>query len=147
MDKKQYTKDNRLQRWSNFQLPHAFKKIGLIMAIVSFAVLIVHKISGYEDGWVKPVFTNTMLVGMLFISLAREKLEDEYIISLRAQSYRLAFVIGVSYGIVVLPLVNYLADFFVGRDNPTFGVNYFEVIFYMLLVQLLFFSKLKRQSC
>ncbi len=133
----------RLDKMNKFQLAHRFKRIGWIVVIIAFVLMIVKKFVD-EPSWVKPVLTNLMIVGFLLISLAKEKVEDELIDKLRAQSYRLAFILGVVYSLVQ-PYVEYGVDYLFNQEKAEMGFSYFQVLIFMLLVQIMFFTNLKRQ--
>ena len=98
-----------------------------------------------EPDWVKPILSGLLLVSMLLISLAKEKVEDEYIDSLRSQSYRFAFIVVIIYSLVQ-PLVNYGVGILFDETETLKGFDYFQVLFFMLVVQILVFYKLKRYN-
>jgi hypothetical protein len=132
----------RLEKMNKFQLSNRFKKIGWIVVLFAFALMIAKKFVD-EPTWVKPILTNLMIVGFLLVSLAKEKVEDELIVKLRAQSYRLAFVLGVLYSLVQ-PYIEYAVDYLIDGDEASFGFGYFQVLLFMLLVQIMFFAQFKR---
>ncbi len=133
----------KLDRMNKFQLPHSYKRIGWGIVIVSFLLMIAKKFVD-EPTWVKPILTNLMIVGFLLVSLAKEKIEDELIEKLRAQSYRLAFVFGVVYSLVQ-PYIEYGVDYLLNEEKAEIGFSYFQVLIFMLVVQIMFFNNLKRQ--
>ena len=94
--------------------------------------------------WLKPFLHGILLIGLLLISVSKEKIEDEYIDSLRSQSYRLAFILAIVYALLQ-PIVNVVVSYVLQQDNEYESFNYFQVLFFMLIVQLLFFWKLKKQ--
>ena len=132
----------QLQKMNKFQLHYKFKKIGYFLSLLAFALMIVKKFID-EPTWVKPVLSGILLIGMLIISLAKEKLEDEYIDSLRSQSYRIAFILVIVYSLVQ-PLVNFGVGLLFDESEKLQGFDYFQVLFYMLVVQLMVFWQLKR---
>lgn len=132
---------NRLDKLRKFQLPNYYKRIGVISTIVIFALMIAKKFVE-EPEWVKPVLTNLLLVSMLIISLSKDKIEDEYIDSLRSQSYRIAFILVVLYTFIQ-PAINYVVSLILGEETDN-GFSYFQALFFMLIVQLMFFYKLKK---
>lgn len=134
----------RLEKFNKFQLPNYYKKIGIISAIVIFSLMIA---KGFfdEPSWIKPVLSGLLLIAMLVISLAKDKVEDEYIDSLRSQSYRFAFIIVIIYSLVQ-PLINYGVGILFDETEKLNGLGYFQVLFFMLVVQLLVFYKLKRYN-
>tara|TARA_B110000091_G_C13395685_1_gene302030 strand:+ start:53 stop:343 length:291 start_codon:yes stop_codon:yes gene_type:complete len=70
------------------------------------------------------------------------KIVDKFIDSLSSQSYRLSFLILILYSLSQ-PIVNYdLAVLFNQNDELEY-FDYFQVLFFMLIVQLMFFWKLK----
>ncbi|MEE9407368.1 MAG: hypothetical protein V3V28_04750 [Polaribacter sp.] len=135
---------NQLEKMNKFQLPNQYKKVGLIIAIGSFLLMILRKY--VEDSeWTKPILHGVLLIGLLIISLSKEKLEDEFIDSLRAQSYRFAFIMAIVYSLVQ-PLINYGVAVLFNQDDKLQGFSYFQVLFFMLIVQLMFFWQLKSMN-
>ncbi|MBL4605230.1 MAG: hypothetical protein JKY02_06110 [Flavobacteriaceae bacterium] len=133
---------SRIEKMNKFQLAHKFKRIGWYVVAITFLFMIVNKFVD-EPEWVKPLLKNILVIGFLLVSLAKDKIEDEFIDSLRSQSYRLAFVIGVIYS-VVQPQVEYIVDYLIDGEDATMGFSYFQVLIFMLLVQIMFFYQLKR---
>ncbi|QMU65166.1 MAG: hypothetical protein GKR88_13270 [Flavobacteriaceae bacterium] len=133
---------NRLEKLHKFQLAHKYKKVGITIAIFAFLLMIAKKFVD-EPLWIKPILSNILLLGMLIISVSKEKIEDEYIDSLRSQSYRLAFVFAIIYSLIQ-PGINYVVTVLLGKETGANEFSYFQVLFFMLIVQLLFFNQLKR---
>lgn len=130
-----------LEKMNKFQLQKKYKKVGFYVAIGSFILMISLKF--FEDPiWLKPFLHGLLLIGLLIMSVSKDKLEDEYIDSLRSQSYRLAFILAIVYSLIQ-PLVNYGVAFIFNQDDKLEGFDYFQVLFFMLIVQLMFFWKLK----
>ncbi len=134
----------RIRRWIHFQLPHSYKKVGIWSSLLIIALMIAKRFVA-EPIWAKPLLSSLLIVAMLMVSLSKEKIEDEWITSLRALSYRWAFVMGVLYALIQ-PYINYAVDFILGSDQPQVDTGYFPVLVFMLLVQLLCFHQLKRTS-
>ncbi|WP_339661631.1 hypothetical protein [uncultured Polaribacter sp.] len=135
---------SQLEKLNKFQLGNQYKKVGYIVAIGTFIVMIARKY--FEDSeWIRPILHGILLIGLLVISLSKEKLEDEFIDSLRAQSYRLAFIMAIVYSLIQ-PLINFGVAFLLNQNEEMKSFNYFQVLFFMLIVQLLFFWKLKRMN-
>jgi hypothetical protein len=133
---------SQLEKMNTFQLAHSYKKVGYIIAIATFVAMIARKY--FEDSeWIRPILHGVLLIGFLLISVSKEKLEDEFIDSLRAQSYRLAFIMAIVYSLGQ-PLVNFGVAFLFNQNEEMKSFNYFQVLFFMLIVQLLYFWKLKR---
>ena len=126
-----------------FQLPNSFKKVGIAIFLLSFVVLTIIKFADNEPLWLRPALKQAMLVGLLMISISREKIEDELIQILRSKSYALAFIIGVIY-IMLQPLTNELINFILGTAEAPDNMGYVQVLLFMLLIQVGFFEVLKR---
>jgi hypothetical protein len=126
-----------------FQLPNSFKKVGIAIFLLSFVVLTIIKFTDNEPLWLRPALKQCMLVGLLMISISREKIEDELIQILRSKSYALAFIIGVIY-IMLQPLTNELVNFILGTAEAPDNMGYVQVLLFMLLIQVGFFEVLKR---
>lgn len=142
--KAEHSERTKLERFLNkVQLPHVYKNIGIGLMVLSFMTLTILKFIENEAVWVGPALKHAMLIGLLIISLSREKIEDELIEILRSKSYALAFIIGVLYTLLQ-PLANYVVDLFLGsKDGPT-EIGYVQVLLFMLLIQVGFFELLKR---
>lgn len=134
----------RLDKLNKFQLPNSYKKIGYLISAVAF-LLMIAKIFFEEPSWVKPLLTNILLFGLLMASISRDKDEDEMIVNLRSQSYRLAFILGVLYSFIQ-PYVNYYVALLIRPENASTDFSYFQVLAFMLLIQLMFFRQLKRMN-
>lgn len=128
---------------SKFQLPHPFKKVGVGIVVLSFVLLTVIKFIDTEPSWMRLFLKHVMIVGLLVISISREKIEDELIEILRSKSYALAFIIGVVYT-MLQPVVNYVVNMILGTQEEVDNVYYFEVLLFMLLIQVGFYELLKR---
>ena len=131
-----------IEKMNKFQLKHQYKKVGFIISFTAFGLMIVKKFFDEPD-WVKPLLSGVLLVGLLFISLAKEKIEDEFIDSLRSQSYRIAFVLVILYALIQ-PFINYGVGLLFDEKETLEGLNYFQILFYMLIVQLMVFWQLKK---
>lgn len=135
---------NQLDKMNKFQLGHPLKKIGYYIAIGAFILMIGRKYIDNSE-WIKPVLHGILLIGLLVISLSKEKIEDEFIDSLRSQSYRLAFIMAIVYSLTQ-PLINFGVGFLLNQNEEMKSFDYFQVLFFMLIVQLLFFWQLKRMN-
>ena len=134
----------KIEKLNKFQFSNKFKKVGYYIAFITFGLMIAKKFVEEPD-WVKPVLSGLLLLGMLVISMSKDKIEDEYIDSLRSQSYRFSFIIVVLYSLIQ-PLVNYGVGILFDENEKMQGFDYFQVLFFMLVVQLMAFYQLKRVS-
>jgi hypothetical protein len=133
---------SHLEKMNKFQLGTKFKKIGYIITIGAFMLMIGRKYIENSE-WTREILHGVLLLGLLVISLSKEKLEDEFIDSLRAQSYRIAFILVILYSLVQ-PLINFGVGYLLNQNEEMESFNYFQVLFYMLIVQLMVFWQLKR---
>ncbi|WP_431136724.1 hypothetical protein [Psychroserpens mesophilus] len=143
LQKLQDCERTKIERWSKFQLSNAWKIKGVIISVLIFIFLISLKFIDNEPLWAKEVLKRLLIVGFLIISLSKDREEDEMIASLRAKSYALAFVFGVLYALIQ-PGIEHILHTYVYEPNPSNTFSYFEILFFMLLIQIMFFEILKR---
>ena len=140
--------ERRIDKFSRFQLSNSFRRIGWIIILISVVLLLINRtiiVDPYTQLVLRHIVLNTMNIGLLMISLAKENVEDELIVSLRAKSYRIAFIFGVLYSLVqpyFILLVRLLKESDPIDSTNTF--SYFQVIIFMLIVQIAFFERFKR---
>ena len=139
---------NRLLKIINFRLPHRYKKIGIIGALLIFIFLLGFKFYGSNSLLVKDICRSTVVLLLLIASLSKDKIEDEYIQHVRSQSYMLSFIFAISYAIV-LPLIAIILDMLITKITGDGQVSFyeissFEVIFMLIGFQLLLFETIKR---
>ena len=134
-----------LNKFINFRLPHSFYKLGMIIVGASIVMMFVRAFALEGDyNILKEVLKKVLLIGMLLMSIARDKEEDELILKLRMQSYTYAFVTGVIYALV-MPYVDFgVSNIVHGGGEVYKDLGDFQVLIFMLLVQLLCFAALKR---
>ncbi|MDO1500954.1 hypothetical protein Q2T40_12510 [Winogradskyella maritima] len=133
----------KIEKLSGFQLPNRWKTIGALLSLTVFITMLSLKFIDTPPLWVKELLKRSLLVGLLIVILAKEKDEDEMIASLRGKAYTLAFIFGVVYALVQ-PLIDTVVHgllYEAGEDN---GFSYFQLLFFMLFIQILFFEVLKR---
>ena len=136
---------NQFQKLINFRLPHRFMTIGIAIVLLSIVIMFVRAFAMEGDTlWLKQLLQKTLLVGMLIMSLSKDKIEDEMIVSLRAQSYAFAFVIGVLYALI-MPYVEFGVSNAVHSGGEAFkDLGDFQVLLFMLMIQLMFYHNVKR---
>ncbi|OAB79806.1 hypothetical protein [Cochleicola gelatinilyticus] len=135
-----------LVNMKRYQLPNIFKKIGVGIIILSLVVLIVNKFS-IENIDLKLTAKYGILVGLLLISISKEKIEDELVTSLRMQSYTFAFIAGVIITLLTNPLFNYISNLISEKQAEHFeGVGDWEILWILLSVQVFYFEFLKRMN-
>jgi len=141
---------NRLIKILDFRLPHKFKQIGYIGAMLIFGFLIGYKFLGDNTLSLvaKDVLRTLILLFLLLASLSKDSLEDEFNRHVRSQSYVLAFVCAAGYAIII-PLIAIIFDIIITKITGDGMINFyevssFEVIFILMGFQLLFFETIKR---
>jgi hypothetical protein len=132
------------ERLSRFQLSHKYKNPGILLFAAAFIGIFVFRFVDSEPEWIRMLLKNVMILGLLMVSISKEKIEDEFIIKLRQQSYQLAFITCVIY-YMVQPMVSFIADLILNKDVQPFQMGYVGVLTFMLLVQLGFFWLLLRK--
>jgi hypothetical protein len=134
---------DKFEKIKKYQLPNHFKKIGFGIFILSFIAMFIVAFT-INDPQLRQFTKYGILFGLLIISISKEKIEDEYIIKIRMQSYTIAFIIGVAYALV-LPFVDFLVDYFLKEDAQLKDMGDFMILWMLLFVQVLFFHLLKRR--
>lgn len=135
----------RLEKITSFRLPSYFYKVGIVIGVITFIMMFVRAFAMEGDTeWLKHLLQKTFLIGMLLMSIARDKEEDELTIKLRMQSYAWAFIVGVVYALV-MPYVEFGVSNVVHSGGEAFkDLGDFQILIFMLLIQLLSYHTLKR---
>lgn len=136
----------RFEKFKNFGLPHSYKKIGIAVIVLTLLTIIIGKIVDFNSPELKFAMKRIILVGLLIIVLAREKIEDERILIMRGQAFSMAFISGVVYTLIQ-PLINYIASSLV-EDNkdPLTDLGDFQILWFLLTMYLVFFYMMKKKS-
>ena len=130
----------QLEKMKKYQLPNWFKKIGIGIILISIVAFFVNKFS-IEDIDIKLISKYGILVGLLLISISKEKIEDELITSLRMQSYTFSFIAGVIITLLTNPIFNFIANFISQRQGENFQeVGDWEILWILLSVQVFYFE-------
>ncbi len=134
----------KLDKLSSFKLPNYFKKIGWTIFGVTLILVLIFKIIENPNPIISTICKKGMLVGLLVIALAREKVEDEMIEKLRGKSFSAAFIFGVLYALVQ-PLVNYFVGVTINSEPTTYSdLGDFQVLWFMLFIYVMLFKLYKR---
>ena len=145
MDAKSFMECERksLERMKRYQLPNSFKKVGIGIILLSLVAIIVNKLS-IDNAELTLTAKYGILVGLLVISISKEKIEDELITSLRMQSYTFAFIAGVVITLLSNPLVNFIANLISDEQQQVFeGVGDWQILWMLLSIQVFYFEFLK----
>ena len=135
----------RFDRIINFRLPHIYMTIGIAIAALSIIMMFVRAFLMESDTeWLKALLQKGLLIGMLLMSISKDKEEDEMTVSLRSQSYAIAFIVGVVYALV-MPYVEFGVSNVVNSGGEVLkDLGDFQVLLFMLMIQLMFYHNLKR---
>lgn len=123
-------------------LPNNMKVVGIIISIISLGAGILIKTTneGSENSDLIALFTYTgMILGLLLVSLSQEKIEDERVDRLRAQSMQFAFIFA-AISTVIRPMIDLIFG------DPIEMEQAHSVVFMMLLVYNIFFLFLKKRA-
>jgi len=133
----------KMKDLTKYQLPNHFKTIGIGLTLASFAALFLNKFA-FNMPEFKFMAKHGMLIGLLLVSIAKEKIEDERIGQLRMQSYTFAFIAGVMYALV-LPFMDFLVDVVVQNKEAVLkDTGDFMILWLLLTIQVLYFEFLKK---
>ncbi|MEO1030829.1 MAG: hypothetical protein AAFX55_05465 [Bacteroidota bacterium] len=129
----------------NFRLPRRFMTIGIIICVTTILLMVFREtLFGEESLVIRDTLQKSLLIGMLVMSITKDREEDEMTIQLRMQSYAWAFITGVIYALI-MPYVEFGVSSVLNADNDTFkNLGDFQVLLFMLLVQLMCYHVLKR---
>lgn len=123
-------------------LPNEMKLIGAVIALLSFIGGLSVKMMNKEVANTELIILCTysgMIMGLLFVALSRDKVEDERINQLRAQSMQFAFIFAA-----VSTLVRPVIDLLFG--DPIEFEKAHSIVFMMLLVYIFCFIFLKKRA-
>jgi len=84
-----------------------------------------------------------LVLGLLIISISKEKMEDELMIKIRMQSYNYA-VMGAVLLYLIMPFINYALYFNNSYTPKMDGSKDVAVLALLLTIQILTFRKLKK---
>ena len=117
-------------------LPNYFKKIGLAIIILAFlgGVILVVTIEWTKEQFemLKLFSGNLFILGLLFLALSKDKIEDEQTLFIRLQSMAGAFVWGIIY-VIINPLIDLIIS------QPITEMKARSLIGSMLLVYLIIY--------
>ncbi|MCO4821717.1 MAG: hypothetical protein KC469_06600 [Flavobacteriaceae bacterium] len=136
---------NRLEKITRFRLPQYFYKVGISIIAITFVMMFVRAFAMEGDTeWLKLILQKAFLVGMLCMSISKDKEEDELTVKLRMQSYAWAFITGVVYALV-MPYVEFGVSNVVHSGGEAYkDLGDFQILIFMLMVQLMSYHALKR---
>ncbi|WP_016989187.1 hypothetical protein [Flavobacterium sp. ACAM 123] len=136
----------KVNKFTGYQLPNKFKIVGLVLVIISF-ISIVMNAAFLENTKYYYLFhrlaSTTVVLGLLVISISKEKIEDELIAKIRMQSYNYAVIATVLVHLIT-PFFNYIFFFKSSIEQEYSGSKDLAVIGLLLIIQILVFRRLKK---
>lgn len=129
-----------LDKLKKYQLPNGAKNIGWIIFGIAFIALFLTT----KDTNPKLISKYTILIGLLIVSISKEKIEDELVKNLRMHSFTFAFIFAVFIAITN-PLFSYCANFVFTEKQELFsGIGDWMILWLLLSIQVFYFEYLKR---
>jgi len=136
----------KIDKFTGYRLPNKFKIVGLVLSITSFiSVPIIASYFGelqHRDLFARIAWTFAVL-GLLMISISKEKIEDELMAKIRMQSYHYA-VIGTVLIYLMFPFIIYVISLILSSTPKIEGSKDIPLLAVMLAMQIVTFRKLKK---
>ena len=135
-----------INKFTSYQLPSKFKIVGLVVFIISLISSIMLDVYLKNDQCLdlfKRIVVSTAILGLLIISISKEKIEDELMTKIRTQSYNYA-VIGTVLFYLIIPFINFIIATIFSSTPKIEGSSDISILGLMLSMQILTFRKLKR---
>ncbi len=136
---------------SRFLLSYQFKKAGALMAPLGFLIWALLQRNNILDDEHNTIKTGLLIlgfcsfmIGMFFLVLSREKIEDEYTQKVRLESYQFAAILqfAILFTLTILAIVSEnRLGVFVFEQIPVFLIILFWVIYFIRFNWILHFSK------
>jgi len=131
---------NSLDKLKKLQLPNSVKVVGWIIFGIAFVALFFTT----KETSAKLFAKYAILIGLLIVSISKEKIEDELVKNLRMHSFTFAFIFAV-FIVITNPLASYLANFvFTEQQAPFDGIGDWMILWLLLSVQVFYFEYLKK---
>ena len=143
---KQESDIEKIDKYINYKLPNKFKAIGLIISITSWVSLILIEIYFGDDRYFdlfKRIAMTIVILGLLIISISREKIEDELIAKIRMQSYHFA-VLGTILLYLLMPFFDFTIVSIFSSMPKIEGSKDISILTCLLISQILTFRTLKK---
>jgi hypothetical protein len=137
MKNKLYKMESKRSKNGPVLLPVYFKKVGLVVMILAFVPAIIVKSLDIELVQTQKelfrVFTlNVFILGLLFVALSKDKVEDEMTVAIRLKSMAMTFTWAVLY-VIIKPIIDLLFK------DPIGNLTGQEVVMSMLFVYLIMY--------
>ena len=137
----------KIDKFTGYQLSNKFKIVGLVLFITSILSIItslkLYMLDIKYHELFERIALSVSVIGLLIISISREKIEDELIAKIRMQSYQYAGL-GTVLFYLAIPFVHFIIELLLS-DKPTIeGSKDVSVLGVLLMMQILTFRKLKK---
>lgn len=137
----------KIDKFTGYQLPNKFKIIGLVLFIASVLSIITSLKLYMLDIKYHELFERIALsgsvIGLLIISISREKIEDELIGKIRTQSYNYAVIVTVLI-YLILPFIHFTIVSIFSSMPKIEGSKDLSILAVLLMSQIFTFRKLKK---
>ena len=137
----------KIDKFTGYQLPNKFKIVGLVVFIASILSIITSLKLYMLDIKYHELFERIALsgsvIGLLIISISREKIEDELIGKIRMQSYNYAVIVTVLI-YLILPFIHFTIVSIFSSMPKIEGSKDVSVLGVLLMSQIFTFCKLKK---
>lgn len=140
------SEERRLNWLITRKLPNSWKKIGWGMLFLSLGLILFNRYLDVNQLMFESILKNIMLVGLLIVTVSKERIEDELVESLRAKAFSFAFIMGVTW-VLVQPLINYLFFLLIKPEQANYqDLGGFQILWLLLVIYLTAFWFLKRRN-
>ncbi len=137
----------KIDKFTGYQLSNKFKIVGLVLFITSILSIITSLKLYMLDIKYHELFERIALsgsvLGLLIISISREKIEDELIGKIRMQSYNYAVIVTVLI-YSILPFIHFTIVSIFSSMPKIEGSKDVSVLGVLLMSQIFTFRKLKK---
>lgn len=118
-------------------LPYSFKMVGLILIALTIIFAIITKAAHIEYIHVhrslfRTLTLNALILSLLFITMSKDKVEDEMTLQIRLRAMSFAFLWGVCY-VVLMPFIDILFN------DPVRTLSAQQLVLSMLIFYLLMY--------
>ncbi|CAM3919863.1 hypothetical protein FLSI110296_03390 [Flavobacterium sinopsychrotolerans] len=137
----------KIDKFTGYQLPNKFKIVGLVVFIASILSIItslkLYMLDIKYHELFERIALSVSVIGLLIISISREKIEDELIGKIRMQSYNYAVIVTVLI-YLILPFIHFSIVSIFSSMPKIEGSKGVSVLGVLLMSQIFTFRKLKK---
>lgn len=137
----------KIDKFTGYQLPNKFKIVGLVVFIASILSIItslkLYMLDVKHHELFERIALSGSVIGLLIISISKEKIEDELIGKIRMQSYNYAVIMTVLV-YLALPFIHFTIVSIFSSMPKIEGSKDISVLGVLLMSQILTFRSLKK---